>query len=149
MGILKQTRKRLATDTSTRVQHIQDRSLKAGKMQSKVTYSLQGFLLFELLLGINVVIDEDKTGTSSATEPSLKAHDGHALLLHLHGGAELGPDSSLSDISHLGVDQVNSLANVIRESLVTYDLLPCQERVLQEFTDVENELRICFVSHTK
>merc|ERR1712195_373229 len=137
MGIFKQTSKRLATDTSTRVQHIQDRSLKAGKMQSKVTYSLQGFLLFELLLGINVVIDEDKTGTSSATEPSLKAHDGHALLLHFHGGAELGPDSSLSDISHLGVDQVNS------------DLLSCQERVLQEFTDVENELRICLICHTK
>ena len=67
--------------------------------------SLRGILL----LSVETVIDQGKSGASATSEFGLESENGDCLFLGLHLLGELLLDLRLGDVSQFGVEDVNSL----------------------------------------
>lgn len=100
----------------------------------RCTYPLEGGLGVVALAGVNAVVDEGEAAGSAAAELGFQSKDVNALFLGLQDLGEFGLDGGLVHAGLIGVDELDR------------GLLAGQQGVLQEFTDVKNELRIC---HTK
>jgi hypothetical protein len=84
-----------------------------------------------LLLGIEVVVDKGHSAGSATTELGVESNNGDSFLLGLEHLGKVGSDLSLGDVGELGVNEFDT------------NLLSGEEGVLEELTDVEDELSVC------